>query len=168
MNSAGCLWPVRRLETTMALPPSLEELLELGEMLDREQRIDLLMSLAARLPPPPARIAARPYPENRRVPGCESQVYVWAEPQPEGTFHFHFAVENPQGVTAQAWAFLLQEACSGASPEQIAAITPDLIFRVFGPDLSVAKIAGLTAVLQRVKDLAQAPGAGSRPEGSTR
>ncbi|GAB4130808.1 MAG: hypothetical protein Kow001_24400 [Acidobacteriota bacterium] len=138
----------------MTPPPELGEVLELLESVgSREERIDLLMSLANRLRPVPERIARRPYPETHRVPGCESQVYIWAERRPDGTADFHFAVENPQGVTAQALAAILQQTCSGAPADQIRAVPEDVIFRIFGRELSIAKITGLTGIIRMLKTL---------------
>jgi cysteine desulfuration protein SufE len=140
----------------MSPPPELEEVLELLDSVgSREERIDLLMSLANRLRPVPERIARRPYPETHRVAGCESQVYIWAERRPDGTADFHFAVENPQGVTAQALAAILQQTCSGVPAEQIRAIPEDVIFRIFGRELSIAKITGLTGVIRKLQTLAE-------------
>ncbi len=144
-------------------PPSLVETVELLDTLSsREERIDILMALAARLRPVPERIARRPYPESHRVPGCESQVYIWAEPRPDGTSDFHFAVENPQGVTAQALAAILQQSCSGAPVDEIQAIPEEIVFRIFGRELSIAKITGLTGMIRKLKEAVRSRETGVR------
>ena len=68
----------------MALPTRLAETLELIESLDRSERIDALIALADRFREVPERVARRPFDEAARVPGCESQAYVFAEPRADG------------------------------------------------------------------------------------
>ena len=63
------------------LPEQLERLLATLETLDRNDRIEMLVDVARRFRRVPERIAVRPYPKERRVPGCESEAYVWAESQ---------------------------------------------------------------------------------------
>ena len=46
---------------------------------------------------------------------------------------------------------LLEETCSGQPLEQVAVIPQDLIFRVFGKDLSMGKGQGLIGMLELVQ-----------------
>lgn len=136
------------------LPKKLADLLESFEFLsDRTERIDALTSLAERLAPVPESISRRPYPEAHRVPNCESQVYVWAETCEDETLKFHFAVENPQGITAMASAVILDQGLSGADPRTIANLDPHLILRFFGGELSVRKSVGLIEMMNMVRRL---------------
>ncbi len=135
----------------MKRPPRLDRLLaDLALLEDRSDRIRLLIDKAERFRPVPERIATRPYPRERLVPACESEAYVWSEPQPDGTLKFHFAVENPQGVSAKALAVILDETLSGAPPEQVAAVTGDLIYEIFGHELSMGKSMGLMGLVTMV------------------
>ena len=138
--------PPEKLSRTLELLASIE---------DRSERIQLLIDTALRYEPVPREIAVRPYPEDRKVPGCESQVYVWGEDLPDGTLRFHFAVENPQGVSARALAVLLQETLSAAPLDEVAAVSPDIIYSIFGNELSMGKSLGLTGVVQIVVALAK-------------
>lgn len=136
-------------------PEKLRELLEdFAFVTDRSERAELLIELADRFRGVPERVARRPFPEEHRVPHCESEAYVWAEDQPDGTLKFHFAVENPQGISAKAMAVILDEALSGAPPEQVAGVGEDIVFEVFGRDLSMGKGQGLTGMVGMVKGLA--------------
>ena len=93
-------------------PEKLAKLVDLlGLIPDRVDRIQMLIDIADRFRRVPERIAKRPYPEDHRVPGCESEAYVWAEEQPNGTLQFHFAVENPQGISAMATAEIGRASC---------------------------------------------------------
>jgi len=130
------------------LPPKLQDLLETLEMLpDRADRIQMLIDLAERFEGVPERVAARPYPEEHRVRGCESEAFVWAEPQGDGTVKLWYAVENPQGVSAQSLAVILDRTLSGASPEEIARVPSDVIYRIFGRELSMGKSMGLMGMI---------------------
>ena len=103
----------------------------------------------------PARIAQRPYPAEHRVPGCESEAYVWAEPSPDGTLTYYFAVENPQGISAMALAGILRDSLSGAPLEEVAAVPADVVYRIFGRELSMGKSLGLMGMVNMVRTAAR-------------
>jgi len=137
------------------LPERLETWLATMESLDRPDRIQMLIDVAGRFPSVPPRIAQRPYPAERRVPGCESEAYVWAEPKPDGTLTYYFAVENPQGISAMALAAILGNTLSGVPPEKVAAIPADVVFRIFGRELSMGKSLGLMGMVNMVRAAAR-------------
>jgi len=133
-----------------ALPEGLESLLEDFKFADRTERIDMLIEYADRFEEVPDRIAVRPFPEETHVQKCESDAYVWAEDLPDGTIKYHFAVENPQGLSAKAWAVIMDETLSG-QPLDVVADTPcDIVFTVFGKDLSMGKGMGLMGITDMV------------------
>jgi cysteine desulfuration protein SufE len=76
---------------------------------------------------------------------------VWATDNPDGTLKLHFAVENPQGVSAKAWAAILDETLSGRTPEQILTTDPELLFDIFGRDVSMGKGQGLLGMLELIQ-----------------
>ena len=137
------------------LPERLETWLATMESLDHPDRIQMLIDLAGRFPPVPPRIAQRPYPAECRVPGCESEAYVWAEPKPDGTLTYYFAVENPQGISAMALAAILGNTLSGVPLEKVAAIPADVVFRIFGRELSMGKSLGLMGMVNMVRAAAR-------------
>lgn len=135
-----------------ALPEKLADLLATLEMVDdRNVRIQLLIDLAEGFEEVPASVAARPFPESHRVPGCESEAFVWAEPQGDGTFRYRFAVENPQGISAKALAAILDRTLSGVPPDEVSRVPADLIYRIFGPELSMGKSMGLMGMIQMLQ-----------------
>jgi cysteine desulfuration protein SufE len=142
---------VSRSSAEAALPARLVETLELVESLDRNERIDALIALADRFREVPERLARRPFDESARVPGCESQAYVFAEGRADGTLDFHFAVENPQGLSAKAFAAVLADSLSGEPLERVAAVPAAVVERLFGRELSMGKNLGLTGMLQSVQ-----------------
>ena len=104
------------------LPDQLERRLATLEALDRADRIEVLVDVAKRFRRVPERIAVHPYSKEHLVPGCESEAYVWTEPRPDGTFTYHFAVENPQGISAMALAAILGESLSGVPLDEVAEV----------------------------------------------
>ncbi len=132
-------------------PAGLEELLREFEPLDRTERMEQLIDWADQFVGVPASVATRPFAELNRAPRCESEAYVFATDRPDGTLDFHFAVENPQGLSAKAWGAILEHVASGAPLDQVAAIDPDSIYRIFGRDLSMGKGQGLIGMLELVQ-----------------
>jgi len=137
------------------LPDQLERRLATLEALDRGDRIEVLVDVARRFRRVPERIAVRPYPKERLVPGCESEAYVWTEPRPDGTLTYHFAVENPQGVSAMALAAILGDSLSGAPLDEVAAVPADVVYRIFGRELSMGKSLGLMGMVNMVRTAAR-------------
>jgi len=137
-------------------PAKLASLLEtLGLISDRGERIQLLIDVAERFRDVPPQIARRPFPEEHKVPACESEAYVWGTPRADGTLDFHFAVENPQGISAKAMAVILGDTLSGALLEQVAAVAPDVVYQIFGRELSMGKSMGLMGMVSMVNHLAK-------------
>jgi cysteine desulfuration protein SufE len=138
------------------IPEKLANTLDTLDLItDRSERIQLLIDIAERFRDVPPRIAERPFPEECRVPACESEAYVWGEPRPDGTLDFHFAVENPQGISARAMAVILGDSLSGAPLDQVAAVPQDIVYRVFGRELSMGKSMGLMSMVGMVAALAK-------------
>ncbi len=137
------------------MPDALAELAREFEAMDRTERMEMLIEYADRFVEVPATIATRPFDERHRAPRCESEAYVWVTDAPGGGLALHFAVENPQGLSAKAWGAILTETASGAPPEQLAAIDPEVLYRIFGRDLSMGKGQGLTGMLELVRFEAQ-------------
>jgi cysteine desulfuration protein SufE len=121
---------------------------------DRDERAEYLIQLADQFQEVPERIAARPYPEEHRVPFCESEAYVWAEAQPDETLKFYFAVENPQGLSAKAMAAILDQALSGQPLEQVAQVPSDIVYHIFGRNISMGKGQGLMGLVDMVRKAA--------------
>jgi cysteine desulfuration protein SufE len=138
------------------LPEKLLQTLDALSLLsDRTERIQALIDIADRFQEVPPRIARRPFSSLNEVPACESEAYVFEERRPDGTLTFHFAVENPQGISAKALAVILEDALSGAPPEQVAAVQPDIIYKIFGNELSMGKSMGLLGMVGMVQAAAK-------------
>ena len=132
------------------MPQALERLLEDFQTADRTERIDMLIEYADRFEEVPASIAARPFPEANHVQKCESDAYVWAEDQPDGTLKYYFAVENPQGISAKAWSVIMDETLSGQPLDLVASTPCDVVFTVFGKEVSMGKGMGLMGITDMI------------------
>jgi cysteine desulfuration protein SufE len=108
----------------------------------------------------PERIAKRPYPEVARVPHCESESFVFVENLDPGTrdprLHYHFAVENPFGVSARALSAVLDQTVNGLRASEIAAMPiDDLVPTLFTRNISMGKGQGLLGIASMVKAFAR-------------
>jgi cysteine desulfuration protein SufE len=121
----------------------------------RAERIQTLIDVSRQYREVPQRIATRPYAKDHEVPGCESRVYMYTEDRDDGTLEFHFAVENPHGVSAKALAVILADTLSGAPLAEVAALSSDIVYDLFGQDLSMGKSMGLQGMVQGVARTAQ-------------
>ena len=131
----------------------LEELLEeFSTLTDTNERADLLIEYAEGFSQVPATVASPPYPESLRVPGCESEVFLFTVPKVEGQgFQFFFGIENPQGISAMALAAILDETLSGASKEALREVDEGFVHSLFGKQLSMGKGQGLTNMVLMCK-----------------
>ena len=134
-----------------ALPAPLADAVAEFESVDRGLRAEMLIEYADQFSEVPANVASRPWPESARAPRCESDAYVFFTDNADGTLKLWFAVENPQGLSAKAWAVLLDETLSGQPLEQVARVPQDVVFRIFGRDLSMGKGQGLLGMLELVQ-----------------
>jgi cysteine desulfuration protein SufE len=132
------------------IPQQLQEVLEDFEWIqDRTERTEYLIELADRFPEVkvPERIATQPYPEDHRVPHCESDAFVWVEENADGTLKFWFDVLNPQGLSAKAMSVVLDQSLSGQPLEQVAEVKPEIVFDLFGKNISMGKGQGLMGIV---------------------
>jgi cysteine desulfuration protein SufE len=141
---------------TNNLPEKLAEVIEdFSWINDRRERSEMLIYYADQFNPVPEDVAARPYPEENHVTYCESDAYVWGTKQEDGTMHYHFAVENPQGLSAMAMAAILQQTINDLPPEEVDKIDTDIVLQLFGKDISMGKGQGLMGIVSMVKGLAR-------------
>lgn len=132
-------------------PPKLQEIVDTISMFkDQNDRINVLIDFAEKFKEVPADVAVRPYPNEHKVEYCESEAYVWAKTNDDGTIKLYFAVENPQGVSAKALTVILDKGLSGETAENILKVNTDIVFEIFGQSLSMGKNLGLTGIVQMV------------------
>ena len=135
------------------IPAKLQEYLDdLAIFTDRQDHIEYLIALSDDYKHPDVSSFVRS--EEKKVPGCESEVFIEAIPL-GSSMNYRFAVDNPQGISAMAMAAILQSSLSGASKEEIVAVEEDVVYKIFGNELSMGKNLGLTNMIRIVKRLAQ-------------
>ena len=123
-------------------PEKLAELLDdLSFITTRNDRIEYLIDLADRFDAVrvPEDIATKPYSETNHVQQCESDAYVWAVDNEDGTQKYYFDVLNPQGLSAMAMGVILDETLSGQPPEKVAEVSSEIVFKIFGKEVSMGK-----------------------------
>ncbi|MBC8099996.1 MAG: SufE family protein [Armatimonadetes bacterium] len=138
----------------MTLPPKLQTLIDdFATITNRNERAEFLIEIADRFPDSlvPKTVSVRPHDEEHHVRYCESDAYVWAEDNEDGTLKFYFDVLNPQGLSAMAMAVIMDETLSGQPLEQVAAINGDMVFKIFGQEVSMGKGQGLTGIVAAVR-----------------
>jgi len=146
----------REVNETMTSLPKLEATLEMFDAFpDPADRTNMLLSYADQFREVPPEVATRPFPENHHIPQCESDAYVWALKNPDGTLRLHFAVENPSGVSAKALATILDRTLSGQPAVEIAKVNCDIVERIFRRNISMGKGMGLMAMVDAVRALAK-------------
>jgi cysteine desulfuration protein SufE len=137
-------------------PATLPDLLELmAGITDPAERASVLISFADQFREVPPEVAERPFDRSHQVPQCESDAYAWALRQPDGTLKLYFAVENPSGISARALAVILDKTLSGRPAAEIAAVSPDIVERIFRQNISMGKGMGLMSMVLAVQALAR-------------
>ena len=139
-------------------PEKLQEIIDdFGFITDRTERSEYLIEIAdrfdeVRVPP---EISTAPHPQENHVQFCESDAYVWAIDQPDGTQRYYFDVLNPQGLSAMAMAVILGETLSGEPPRQVATVPADIVFKIFGREIAMGKGQGLMGIVSMVSHAAR-------------
>lgn len=118
---------------------------------DEHKRIQTLISYSKRFKEVPENVASRPFDQAHRVPECESDVYIWTDVNEEKKVEVYTAVENPQGLSAKAFAAVLQKALKDADVEDIEKLDNELVYKIFGKQLSMGKNMGLMGMIQMIK-----------------
>lgn len=137
-------------------PEKLQALLDaFAGVTDTHERTQLLLDYARRFKEVPPEVATRPFAREHLVPHCESEAYVWAVPNPDGTLALHFAVENPSGISAKALGAMLQRTLSGLPAADIARVDPEIVERLFRQNISMGKGLGLMSMVGAVQALAR-------------
>ena len=133
-------------------PERLQNFLDTLKLFDNySDRVSFLIEYAERFKRVPATIATKPYPHEHRVEFCESGAFVWTKKQQDNTYKFYFDVENPQGVSAMALSKIFDDTLSGERAEEILDIPDDVVYSIFGQNLSMGKNLGLTGILLAMK-----------------
>jgi cysteine desulfuration protein SufE len=140
----------------VSTPDKLQQVLDTFDMFpDPSDRTNMLLSYADQFREVPPEVATRPFDKSHQIPQCESDAYIWAMRQPDGTLDLHFAVENPSGISAKALASILKRSLSGLPASEIARVDCSIVERIFRQNISMGKGMGLMAMVNAVQALAK-------------
>lgn len=134
--------------STSGLPPRLREIVAEFRAADREEKLELLLEFADRMPVLPAALSG--HRDMDQVHECMSPVFVYAEREGDGVrFHVDVPAEAP---TTRGYATLLAEGLRGATPAQVVAV-PANFFEEMGLQrvLSPQRLHGISAILIYMK-----------------
>jgi cysteine desulfuration protein SufE len=134
--------------TTQGLPPRLGEIVEEFRESSREEKLELLLEYADRMPPLPE--ALRGHQQMEQVHECMTPVFVHAEREGAGVrFHFDVPEEAP---TTRGFASLLAEGLRGSTPDAVVAVPADFVQEMgLHKVLSPQRLNGITAILAYMK-----------------
>ena len=132
------------------LPSSLERTLRQFRMLNREDRMQALLSWSKKLEPVPEELAQL----DRgafTVPECQTRVALFPMRNPDGTLHFYADVNARQSPTVAAVLAITFAAVNDQPPSTTLALPADYV-RLLMQDIGLgARESGLTAMVSRLK-----------------
>ncbi len=138
--------------STDAIPPRLQEIIADFQLLENEEKLELLLEFADKMPPLPERFHAL-RDQMEQVHECMTPVLVHAEKE-NGGIVYYFDIP-PEAPTVRGYAAILQEGLRGVAPQQVMQLPthfyePTGIQHIIGPQ----RLRGLTALLAYLKRLA--------------
>lgn len=136
--------------TSTATPQSLAIIREDFLLLERGDRLLLLLEFANELPELPARFAEHPD-LLERVVECQSPVFMFVEVDENRIVHLH-ATAPLEAPTTRGFASILAQGLSGLTVDEVL-IVPDDYPNTIGLTEAVSplRIRGMTAMLARTK-----------------
>jgi cysteine desulfuration protein SufE len=134
------------------IPQPLLDIIDQFRWCEGQEKVELLIQFAEKLPPLPERLA-----DDRakmdQVAECMTPVFVQAEADAgKMVFHFDVPAESP---TVRGFAAMMKEGLDGSTPEEILQVPGDF-FQEMGLQqvLSFQRLNGLAALLAHMKRLA--------------
>jgi cysteine desulfuration protein SufE len=130
------------------MPPRLAEIVEEFASAPRDVILEMLLEYADAVPPLPAEFAGHTGMEQ--VPECQTPFYLHATVA-DDTVTTWFDCP-PEAPTTRAFAGILAEGLSGATPEQVLAVPDDLYQKMgLAAAISPLRVRGGSAILARLK-----------------
>jgi cysteine desulfuration protein SufE len=139
----------------------LDKVVEEFADLEPRECLELLLDFCENLPELPPEYRAQRDAGLNRVHECQTPVFLWVEVH-DGRVRL-IADVAPEAPTVKGFVAVLVEAFSGATPEEVLAVPPNLIRRLGLVDaLGMVRMNGLNAILGRIrKEVAKAAGNGA-------
>jgi len=132
-----------------SLPPSVERVIRHFRAMEREEKMQALLSYAKKLEPLPERF--RDLDRTAfTVPECQTRVDVFPELR-DGKLSFYADLDPRKSPTIAAFLSILFSAVNGQPPETMLAIPDDFARQVMDGIGLAARETGLTAMVHRLK-----------------
>lgn len=132
-----------------SLPPSVERVIRHFRAMEREEKMQALLSYAKKLEPLPERF--RDLDRTAfTVPECQTRVDVFPEVR-DGRLSFYADLDPRKSPTIAAFLAILFSAVNGQPPETTLAIPDDFARQVMDGIGLAARESGLTAMVHRLK-----------------
>lgn len=132
------------------LPPTIARTLERFRTMDRETRMQALLSQAKKLEPLPERLAVLDR-AAFTVPECQTRVDLFPELQADGTLHVWADVNVRQSPTVAAVLSITCAAVNDQPPEVALALPEDFVRQLMDSIGLGTREAGLTAMVRRIQ-----------------
>ena len=132
-----------------SLPPSVERVIRHFRAMEREEKMQALLSYARKLEPLPERFRDLDR-AAFTVPECQTRVDVFPELR-DGKLSFYADLDPRKSPTIAAFLAILFSAVNGQPPETMQAIPDDFARQVMDGIGLAAREAGLTAMVHRLK-----------------
>jgi cysteine desulfuration protein SufE len=118
--------------------------------LEPRERLELLLDFAEGLPEVPEGLRADRDVGDHRVHECMTPVYLWVLPE-NGRVRIHAEVA-PEAPTVQGFVGILIDAFSGAEPDELLKVSPDILQRLgLIEALGMVRMRGLSAIFNRIR-----------------
>ena len=128
----------------------LEQIIAEFDDLDYQERLELLLDYAEKLPELPESYRAERDAGFGRVPECMTPVFMWIDVVND---RVHIVADvAPEAPTVKGFISVLLNAWNGATPAEVAAAPADIL-RAMGlaDKLGMTRLRGLNAIVQRIK-----------------
>ena len=117
---------------------------------DWRDKVEMIIDLGKELPPLPEGLKT----EASRVRGCQSQVWLVAEPEADGRLHLR---ADSDAVLVKGLISLLLRLYDRQTPQEILANPPDVLERIgLSKLLTPGRSNGLYAMVGRIRGIAEA------------
>ncbi len=140
------------MNTTEHIPPRLQAIIDDFRESDRQEKLQLLLEYADRMPELPAWLRDQ-HDTMHNIPECMTPVFVFVEER-EGKLHFVFDVP-PESPTIRGYAALLADGLDGLPAQDILQLPADFFYQMgLQQALSPQRLNGISAILAHMKRLA--------------
>ena len=131
------------------LPVTFQEIVEDFQLIEKKERLELLLEYAKELPPLPEHLQNKQE-EMEQVTECQTPFFLAYEVK-EGKVYFYYDVPM-EAPTTRGYASILAQGLNGATPEEVLKV-PTAFYRWIGLSdiISPLRLRGVEAVLNRMK-----------------